>query len=87
MRKPKPRSIVFPEDRFIQSFYDRFPAAQQAPLDLASAGPPVARKFALRQLELVEEGRTPKQARSIVDREFREAGLLDLPVSLVGLVA
>lgn len=55
----------------------------QAPLDLASSEPPVARKFALRQLQLVEAGRTPKQARAAVDREFREAGLLDPPVTFI----
>lgn len=83
MRKPKPRAIEFPEDRFIQSFYDRFPHIRQAPLDLASNEPPVVRRYALRALELLQGGSTPKQARRIADREFQAAGLLDAPVRYI----
>lgn len=81
IRKPKPRPIEFPEDRFIQSFYDRYPHIRQTPLDLASNDPPVARRYALRALELMQCGSTPKQARRLTDREFQAAGLLNPPVS------
>lgn len=81
MRKPKPRPIEFPEDRFIQSFYDRFPHVRQTPLDLGSSEPPVARRYAQRALELMHGGCTPKQARRIADQEFQAAGLLGAPVS------
>ena len=76
VRKPKPRPIEFPEDRFIQSFYDRYPHVRQMPMDLHSDEPPLARRYALRALELWQGGQTPKRARRIADREFQEAGLL-----------
>jgi hypothetical protein len=80
-RKPKPRPIEFPEDRFIQSFYDRFPHVRQIPMDLHSNEPPLARRYALRALELWQGGQTPKRARRIADREFRKAGLLTVQVN------
>ena len=79
-RKPKPRPIEFPEDRFIQSFYDRYPQVRQMPMDLHSKEPPLARQYALRALELWQGGRTPKEARRIADREFQRAGLLTAQV-------
>jgi hypothetical protein len=46
------------------------------PMDLHSDEPPLARRYALRALELWQGGQTPKRARRIADREFQEAGLL-----------
>lgn len=74
-KKPKP--IVYPEDRYIQSFYDRYPQARQEPLDLQGPEPPLARRFALRQLELVEGGTSPREARQIVDDELQALGVLN----------
>lgn len=48
-----------------------FPQARLEPIDLASFEPPTARRFALRQLELIEkEGMSKRAAAALVESEF-----------------
>lgn len=51
--------------------HHRAPQARLEPLDLASFEPPTARRFALRQLEVMErQGMTKRSAAALVEREF-----------------
>lgn len=73
--KPPP-PVVFPEDRFVQSFQDRYPHMQEQAIDLLADEVPPARRFALRQMELMESGIPRLTSRRMVDKELREAGIL-----------
>ncbi|PRW34062.1 hypothetical protein C2E21_7201 [Chlorella sorokiniana] len=67
----RPPSITFPEDELIEAYYRKHPEARLEPIDLASFEPPAARRFALRQLELIEkEGMSKRAAAAVVEGEF-----------------
>lgn len=51
----RPPKIVFEEDEFIEEYYRRHPAATLEPIDLGSFYPPVAKQFAYRAVQLMEE--------------------------------
>eukprot|EP00271_Cylindrocystis_brebissonii_P008478 TRINITY_DN22824_c0_g1_i1.p1 TRINITY_DN22824_c0_g1~~TRINITY_DN22824_c0_g1_i1.p1 ORF type:complete len:209 (+),score=54.53 TRINITY_DN22824_c0_g1_i1:322-948(+) len=53
-RAPK---IVYPEDRFIESYYFHHPEAKMEPFSLLDYDPPPAKRFALRQLEVLDDAR------------------------------
>lgn len=72
-RAKKAPKISYPEDRFVESFYARHPEAVCTPFDLKSFDAPPARKFALRQLELVRQGMNKLAAREAVEAEVSEA--------------
>eukprot|EP00884_Botryococcus_braunii_P023270 jgi/Botrbrau1/9627/Bobra.0131s0007.1 len=71
-KQTTPRKIVFPEDRLLQAFYAKRPEFLEEPVDLNSFSPPFARKFAWRQLELMEAGMTRKAAERLTEREFKD---------------
>eukprot|EP00270_Netrium_digitus_P019823 TRINITY_DN7934_c0_g1_i2.p1 TRINITY_DN7934_c0_g1~~TRINITY_DN7934_c0_g1_i2.p1 ORF type:complete len:300 (-),score=96.26 TRINITY_DN7934_c0_g1_i2:183-1082(-) len=67
------KKIVFPEDPLIESFYARHPEAKLDPVDLRSFDPPLARFFAQRQLELMQQGIPKMVARDMVEEEVEAA--------------
>lgn len=73
------RRAEFPEDKLIQSFYDRYPNAKYIPVDLRSFDPPLAKKFAVRQLALMETGMSKQEAQAQVEGQMRESGELVFP--------
>ncbi|CAI5492141.1 unnamed protein product [Closterium sp. Naga37s-1] len=73
-RCPKARRIEFPEDPLVESYYARHPEAKLQAYRLQGFDPPVARRFAWRQLELMQQqGLTKRQARDAVEAEFTRA--------------
>ncbi|CAI5506846.1 unnamed protein product, partial [Closterium sp. Naga37s-1] len=67
-RCPKARRIEFPEDPLVESYYARHPEAKLQAYRLQGFDPPVARRFAWRQLELMQQqGLTKRQARDAVE--------------------
>lgn len=78
--KKSPPTVVFPEDQFVQSFQDRYPHMQEQAIDLLADEVPPARRFALRQMELMESGVSKTKARRIVDEELRKAGVISFKV-------
>ncbi|CAI5476266.1 unnamed protein product [Closterium sp. Yama58-4] len=72
-RCPKARRIEFPEDPLVESYYARHPEAKLQAYRLQGFDPPVARRFAWRQLELMQHGLTKRQARDAVEAEFARA--------------
>ncbi|CAI5458265.1 unnamed protein product [Closterium sp. Yama58-4] len=67
-RCPKARRIEFPEDPLVESYYARHPEAKLQAYRLQGFDPPVARRFAWRQLELMQHhGLSKRQARDAVE--------------------
>ena len=55
----------------METYYRRNPAASLEPIDLGSFVPPTARRYAFRQLELMEEkGMSRAAAKAQVEQEF-----------------
>lgn len=80
----RPPIIQFPEDDIVRAFYRRHPGASLEPINLGSFEPSVARRFAARQLDLMKDGKTRREARDEAEREFaaaaaaaKEGGLID----------
>ncbi|KAH9572700.1 hypothetical protein CY35_02G165700 [Sphagnum magellanicum] len=71
-------NIKLPEDRLVESYYARHPEAKFIPFEINSFDPPPARKFAWRQLELMEQGYFRDQACDIVEAEFEAAEKAEL---------
>lgn len=69
----KPPAIEFPEDRLMQSYYARHPEAKLEPIWLDSTDPPTGKRYALRQLVLMQHGMSRTAARRQVDAEFAAA--------------
>ena len=69
----RPPVLRFPEDDIIRAYYHRNPNASLEPIDLGSFEPSTARRFASRQLELVSQGLSRKEARLKTDEEFKAA--------------
>lgn len=78
--KKKPPTLIFPEDRYVQSFQDRYPQMQEQAIDLLADQVPPARRFALRQMELMESGVPKSTARRMVDKELLDEGIIHLKV-------
>jgi len=72
--------LNYPEDAFVQAYYRKNPAARLEPIDLGSFQPCTARRFAYRQLELIEGGLTRREAKAQVELEFGSGK--DAPVSV-----
>lgn len=72
-RCKKAPKIVLPEDRLVESYYARHPEAKFIAFELNSFDPPPARKFAWRQLELMDQGYPRDVARDMVEVEVAEA--------------
>ena len=51
--------------------------AMLEPVDLTSFEPPTAKKFALRQLELIDQGMSRRESYAKVEAEFAAATRLD----------
>ncbi|GBG79904.1 hypothetical protein CBR_g30169 [Chara braunii] len=71
-RVKKVEKIRLPEDPLVTSFYARHPEARFTPYKLNSFEPPIARRFAWRQMELMREGYSQREARDQVELEFEE---------------
>ena len=69
----RPPAIHFPEDDLVRAYYRRHPSASLEPVDLGSYEPNTARRFAARQLQLIEQGVPRKEARQRAEEEFKEA--------------
>lgn len=67
---PKPPKIKYPEDPLVESYYARHPDSKFTPFKLQGFDSPIARQFALRQLELMEQGMSKRDARDQVEQEF-----------------
>lgn len=67
----RPQSIRFPEDEIVRAYYKRNPGASLEPIDLGSFEPSTARRFASRQLELMDQGISRKDARLQTQTEFK----------------
>ncbi|KAL4425206.1 hypothetical protein ABPG75_009222 [Micractinium tetrahymenae] len=69
----RPPRIVYPEDALVENYYRKHPEARLEPVDLSSFEPPTARRFALRQLELMHgRGLSQRRAYEITEKEFAE---------------
>eukprot|EP00244_Chara_vulgaris_P000653 TRINITY_DN1106_c0_g1_i1.p1 TRINITY_DN1106_c0_g1~~TRINITY_DN1106_c0_g1_i1.p1 ORF type:complete len:177 (+),score=30.60 TRINITY_DN1106_c0_g1_i1:559-1089(+) len=71
-RVKKVEKIRLPEDPLVTSFYARHPEARFVPYKLNSFEPPIARRFAWRQIELMREGYSQREARDQVELEFED---------------
>ena len=60
----------YPEDDIIKAYYKRHPEACLEPINLGSFEPSTARRFAYRQLELMENGIPRRQAKEQTEKEF-----------------
>jgi len=69
----RPPAIHFPEDDIVRAYHRRHPGASLEPINLGSFEPSVARRFASRQLELMKDGKTRREARDEAEREFAAA--------------
>jgi hypothetical protein len=67
----RPQRIRFPEDEIVRAYYKRNPGASLEPIDLGSFEPSTARRFAARQLELMDQGISRKDARLQTQSEFK----------------
>ncbi|KAL4516837.1 hypothetical protein Ndes2437B_g00940 [Nannochloris sp. 'desiccata'] len=67
----RPQSIRFPEDEIVRAYYKRNPGASLEPIYLGSFEPSTARRFATRQLELMDQGISRKDARLQTQSEFK----------------
>lgn len=69
----RPPELVYEEDQFVAAYYRTNPAASLEPIDLGSYVPPAARRFAYRQLELMQEhGLSRSEAKQKALKEQRE---------------
>ena len=66
----RPQNIQFPEDEIVRAYYKRNPGASLEPIDLGRFEPSTARRFAARQLELMDQGLSRKDARLQTETEF-----------------
>lgn len=67
----RPPRIVYPEDELVDTYYRKHPEARLEAIDLASFEPPTARRFALRQLELMNTKKwTQRRAYAAAEVEF-----------------
>lgn len=71
LRCKRPPKIEYPEDPLIESYYARHPEAKMVPFSLQSFDAPIARRFALRQMQLIEEGLSRREARNRTEAEFK----------------
>eukprot|EP00897_Mesotaenium_endlicherianum_P005379 jgi/Mesen1/486/ME001024S10717 len=69
-RCKKAPKIRMPEDPLVESYYARHPEAKMIPFKVRSYEPPPARRFAWRQLELMEQGIDKRKAMLMVEEEF-----------------
>lgn len=67
------KRLVFPEDRYLQSYLDRNPQGRMQPVDLSSSEPPLSRQYALRHMELRSSGMAVREARDLLDQQFPSA--------------
>eukprot|EP00887_Chlorella_sp_A99_P003403 scaffold7.g3403.t1 len=70
----RPARIDFPEDKLLQVYYMKYPEAKLEPVDLTSYEPPTARRFVLRQAQLMAGGMPRKDAFAAVEAEFAARG-------------
>ncbi|CAD7700904.1 unnamed protein product [Ostreobium quekettii] len=68
--RARPPRIDLPEDRLIRAYYRKYPMARTVPIDLNSFEPPIARKFAWRQMELMKDGMSQDEAFAKVEAEM-----------------
>ena len=62
--------VVWPEDRLMWECFRRQPEIRLIPYRLNSFNPPFAKRFALRQYQLMQQGRTKQQAYEAVALEM-----------------
>lgn len=62
--------VVWPEDRLMWECFRRQPEVRLIPYRLNSFNPPFAKRFALRQYQLMQQGRSKQQAYEAVSREM-----------------
>uniref|UniRef100_A0A7S1WYC9 Small ribosomal subunit protein mS23 n=1 Tax=Tetraselmis chuii TaxID=63592 RepID=A0A7S1WYC9_9CHLO len=68
-----PAALRFPETPLIKTYLRQHPQAKQIPVELDGPVPHIARRFAWRQLEVMQERNIgPKEAAVIVEEEFRK---------------
>lgn len=83
----RPPRIDFPEDRLLAVYYQKYPEAKLEAVDLTSFEPPAARRFVLRQQQLMEQGVERKAAFAAVETENEAAGLHPGGISAAALAS
>lgn len=68
--KPKKPRQIWPEERLMWEVYRRDPDLKKLPYYLDSFEPPFAKRFALRQLELMRRGATKEKAYQDTNKEM-----------------
>ncbi|TKY69735.1 hypothetical protein E2542_SST06017 [Spatholobus suberectus] len=67
----KIQTITLPEDVYVKKFYKKYPESKyHDPIKFCAFDPPPSRVFALRVLELKEQGVSEEQAMAIADMEY-----------------
>ncbi|RDX89362.1 hypothetical protein CR513_28920 [Mucuna pruriens] len=67
----KIQTIALPEDVYVKKFYKKYPESKyHDPIKFRAFDPPPSRVFALRVLELKEQGVSEEQAMAIADMEY-----------------
>ena len=69
----RPQNIQFAEDEIVRAYYKRNPSASLEPIDLGSFEPTTARRFASRQIQLMEQGLSRRDASIQTREEFAAA--------------
>lgn len=64
-------TITLPEDVYVKKFYKKYPQSKyQDPIKFCAFDPPPSRVFALRVLEMKEQGVSEEKAMAIADMEY-----------------
>eukprot|EP00200_Dunaliella_tertiolecta_P001533 CAMPEP_0202351630 /NCGR_PEP_ID=MMETSP1126-20121109/8186_1 /ASSEMBLY_ACC=CAM_ASM_000457 /TAXON_ID=3047 /ORGANISM="Dunaliella tertiolecta, Strain CCMP1320" /LENGTH=113 /DNA_ID=CAMNT_0048943761 /DNA_START=251 /DNA_END=592 /DNA_ORIENTATION=+ len=69
----RPMKVMLPENRLMHKFYMRHPEARLEPVPLQSFEPPIAKQFAIRQLQLMQQGKgkfSEDEAFALTEKEF-----------------
>jgi hypothetical protein len=62
--------VIWPEDRLMWDYFRKNPEVHQIPYALNSFNPPFVKRFALRQYQLMQQGKTKEDAYEIVSKEM-----------------
>ncbi|GMH43490.1 hypothetical protein BSKO_11412 [Bryopsis sp. KO-2023] len=70
-RTQHPEKLIYPEDRLLSKFYEKFPMERLEPIELGSFDPPYPRKFVWRQMQLMRyAGLDEKAAFEQTEKEY-----------------
>ncbi|KAF5831052.1 hypothetical protein DUNSADRAFT_13663 [Dunaliella salina] len=72
-KQRKPMKALLPENHLMHKFYIRHPEARLEPVPLQSFKPPLAKQFASRQLQLMQQGKgkvCEDEAFALAEKEF-----------------